>query len=54
LGSVVLSGLLVSTVFTLFLVPLLFGLVFEAREKALARVGKGLFRRRVGEVELVG
>ena len=55
LGSVVLSGLLVSTVFTLFLVPLLFGLVYEAREQAVMRMGEGLFRRRrVGEVELAG
>jgi HAE1 family hydrophobic/amphiphilic exporter-1 len=46
LGVVVLSGLLVSTVFTLFLVPMLFGLVYEARELALVRMSAGLFRRR--------
>jgi len=45
LGSVVLSGLLVSTVFTLFLVPMLFGLVYEFREHTLPRVNAGLFRR---------
>ena len=37
LGSVLLSGLLVSTLFTLFLVPMLFGLVYEARMHVLAR-----------------
>jgi HAE1 family hydrophobic/amphiphilic exporter-1 len=45
LGSVVLSGLLVSSVFTLFLVPMLFGLVYEARQLALAQVEARLLRR---------
>jgi len=45
LGSVVLSGLLVSTLFTLFLVPMLFGLVYEARERALGHLSNGIFRR---------
>ena len=46
LGIVVLSGLLVSTVFTLFLVPMLFGLIYEARERAIDRLKSGLFQRR--------
>jgi len=33
LGSVVVGGLLVSTIFTLFLVPMLFALVYELRER---------------------
>ncbi len=40
LGSVVVGGLLVSTVFTLFLVPALFSLVLDARE-AISRRFKG-------------
>ncbi len=40
LGSVVLGGLLVSTVFTLFLVPTLFSLTLDAKEALLS-----LFRR---------
>jgi HAE1 family hydrophobic/amphiphilic exporter-1 len=38
LGSVVVGGLMVSTVFTLFLVPALFSLALEIREKVAARV----------------
>jgi HAE1 family hydrophobic/amphiphilic exporter-1 len=38
LGSVVVGGLIVSTVFTLFLVPALFSLVLEARERITARL----------------
>jgi HAE1 family hydrophobic/amphiphilic exporter-1 len=38
LGSVVVGGLLVSTVFTLFLVPALFSLVLDAREAVRRRV----------------
>jgi len=38
LASVVVGGLLVSTLFTLFLVPALFSLVLEAREALVARV----------------
>ncbi|MGB5880654.1 MAG: efflux RND transporter permease subunit, partial [Thermoanaerobaculia bacterium] len=38
LGSVVVGGLIVSTVFTLFLVPALFSLVLEARDKITARL----------------
>jgi HAE1 family hydrophobic/amphiphilic exporter-1 len=38
LGSVVVGGLIVSTVFTLFLVPALFSLVLEARENITARL----------------
>lgn len=41
LGSVVLGGLLVSTLFTLFLVPSLLSLVLEAREKISQRLGWG-------------
>ena len=41
LGSVVVGGLIVSTVFTLFLVPALFSLVLDARE-ALGRRLRGL------------
>jgi HAE1 family hydrophobic/amphiphilic exporter-1 len=43
LGSVVIGGLLVSTVFTLFLVPALFSLVLEMRA-ALSRRLKGIVR----------
>lgn len=42
LGSVVVGGLVVSTIFTLFLVPSLFSLVMDARN-ALARMFGGLF-----------
>ncbi|MCA9100015.1 MAG: efflux RND transporter permease subunit, partial [Planctomycetales bacterium] len=45
LGTVVLSGLLVSTVFTLFLVPMLFGIVYDLQHHALAGVGTGWLRR---------
>ncbi len=38
LGSVVVGGLVVSTVFTLFLVPALFSLVLDAREAARRRL----------------
>ncbi len=38
LGSVVVGGLVVSTLFTLFLIPALFSLVLEARERAAARI----------------
>ena len=38
LGSVVVGGLLVSTFFTLFLVPALFSLVLETRERLAARL----------------
>ena len=38
LGSVVVGGLIVSTVFTLFLVPALFSLVLNARENIRRRV----------------
>ncbi len=38
LGSVVVGGLLVSTVFTLFLVPMLFTLTFELREQVWERI----------------
>jgi HAE1 family hydrophobic/amphiphilic exporter-1 len=37
LGSVVIGGLLVSTIFTLFLVPMLFTLTFELRENLWER-----------------
>jgi HAE1 family hydrophobic/amphiphilic exporter-1 len=40
LGSVVVGGLLVSTFFTLFLVPALFSLVLEARQRVAAQVGR--------------
>jgi HAE1 family hydrophobic/amphiphilic exporter-1 len=43
LGMVVLSGLLVSTCFTLFLVPMLFSLVFEMRAWTLQQVETGIF-----------
>jgi HAE1 family hydrophobic/amphiphilic exporter-1 len=36
IGSVVIGGLVLSTVFTLFLVPALFSLVLEARERLAA------------------
>lgn len=42
LGSVVVGGLIVSTVFTLILVPALFSLVLDARENLKGR----LYRRR--------
>jgi len=40
LGSVIVGGLMVSTVFTLFLVPSLFSLVMDAR-MALSRKVRG-------------
>ncbi len=40
LGSVVVGGLVVSTVFTLFLVPALFSLVLDARMALAARLSK--------------
>jgi len=40
LGSVILGGLLVSTVFTLFLVPAVFSLVFDAKETLANNLGK--------------
>ena len=39
LGSVVVGGLLVSTVFTLLLTPMLFSMVVEARDGLLAAIG---------------
>lgn len=42
IGSVVVGGLLVSTVFTLVLVPALFSLFLDARQ-GLARMIRGLF-----------
>ena len=39
LGSVVLGGLLVSTAFTLFLVPAVFTLMLDAREAIASRFG---------------
>ena len=39
LGSVVIGGLIVSTVFTLFLVPALFSLVLDARQALRRRLG---------------
>jgi hydrophobic/amphiphilic exporter-1 (mainly G- bacteria), HAE1 family len=47
LGSVVIGGLLVSTIFTLFLVPSLFSLVMDAKTKLAER----LERVRPAEVE---
>ena len=43
LGSVVVGGLILSTVFTLFLVPALFSLVMEARSHLAQRAGR-IFR----------
>ena len=43
LGSVVVGGLVLSTVFTLFLVPALFSLVFDARAK-LSQLGSNYLR----------
>lgn len=40
LGSVVLGGLLVSTIFTLVFVPTLFSLALEGRERMLERSPK--------------
>ena len=40
LGSVVIGGLLVSTIFTLFLVPSLFSLTLEAREAVVRRLSR--------------
>lgn len=47
LGSVVVGGLSVSTVFTLFLVPSVFSLVFSAKESALGSMvrAKQVLRR---------
>ena len=41
LGSVVIGGLALSTIFTLFLVPSLFSLTLAARETAGRLVGRG-------------
>jgi HAE1 family hydrophobic/amphiphilic exporter-1 len=41
LGSVVVGGLIVSTVFTLFLVPALFSLTLDARAAVVARLRRG-------------
>jgi len=46
LGSVVVGGLLVSTVFTLFLVPALFSLVLEMRQRLRARMRRLMRRER--------
>ena len=43
LGSVVVGGLIVSTVFTLFLVPAVLSLMLDIRKAA-----EGVFRRRLG------
>ncbi|MGH7890110.1 MAG: efflux RND transporter permease subunit, partial [Thermodesulfobacteriota bacterium] len=40
LGSVVLGGLLVSTVFTLFLVPAVFSLAFDLKENVSDRFSR--------------
>jgi len=40
LGSVVVGGLIVSTLFTLVVVPLLFSLVMDLRHAVLNRSGK--------------
>ena len=48
LGSVVIGGLLVSTIFTLFLVPMLFTLTFELREYLWERSQQG--RRRTAPI----
>ena len=42
LGSVVVGGLLVSTLFTLFLVPALFSLALDARTALATRFGRHL------------
>jgi HAE1 family hydrophobic/amphiphilic exporter-1 len=44
LGAVVLGGLIVSTIFTLFLVPALFSLMLDVRA-ALARATRGALGR---------
>jgi len=49
LGSVVVGGLVVSTFFTLFLVPALFSLVLEARSALVARL-KGAVSPRNTEI----
>lgn len=41
LGSVVLGGLLISTMFTLFLVPVLFSLMYEMRQRVAVATGRG-------------
>jgi HAE1 family hydrophobic/amphiphilic exporter-1 len=48
LGSVVVGGLIVSTVFTLILVPALFSLVLDAREAVGRRVAAALGNERTG------
>ena len=53
LGSVVVGGLLVSTIFTLFLVPMLFTLTFEMREFALGQDWLRRFRRTTAPVPKV-
>ena len=48
LGSVVVGGLIVSTVFTLILVPALFSLVLDARQTLGRRVAAALSNGRTG------
>jgi len=48
LGSVVVGGLIVSTVFTLFLVPALFSLVLDARQALGRRASLALGNGRAG------
>jgi len=48
LGSVVVGGLIVSTVFTLVLVPALFSLVLDARQSLGRRVNAALSNGRAG------
>ena len=47
LGSVVVGGLVVSTVFTLFLVPSVFSLVIDAKEKFSRKLSH--YRHPMGE-----
>jgi len=49
LGSVVLGGLLVSTVFTLFLVPTLFSLTMDTKDVFVGLFGRGKHRRLAGK-----
>ena len=54
LGSVVVGGLIVSTVFTLFLVPALFSLVLEARDNITARLRRPADTPPCGSARSVG
>ena len=52
LGSVVIGGLIISTIFTLFLVPALFSLVMDTKAAVLNQVRRLLYGQRVDSVDV--